>query len=190
MLKIENVEVFRNNIRKRLQSLLTPEIIPTLNESDTDSESKTNIPNKNATNLEKGIFNYSLKEADRRKVLKKWDNFYFIQIYSAHLKSVMTNLNERIIQGINDCIIEPRQVAFMTHQEWCPEKWAELIDTKSKRDENKFVNNSMAASTDTFVCRKCKSRKCTHAAIQIRSSDEPMTIYVTCLDCGNRWKTS
>lgn len=187
MLKIDNVEVFRNNIRKRLQGLLT-ESIPTLNESEFDSESETNISNKNATNLEKGIFNYSLKEAERRKVLKKWDNFYFMQIYSAHLKSVMTNLNERIIQGINEGIIEPQQVAFMTHQEWCPEKWAKLIDTKSKRDENKFTLN-MSAATDTFTCRKCKGNKTTYYLQQTRASDEPTTIFVSCLDCGTKWKT-
>jgi len=169
MLKIDNSEVFRDNIRKEINKKL-------LNE-------------KHATNLEKGIFNYSLKEAERRKVLKKWGNFYFIQIYLAHLKSILSNLSPTIIENIRSGAVEPQQVAFMTHQELCPEKWCDLIDAKSKRDQQKFINN-MEASTDTFICKKCKSRRCTHMAMQTRSADEPMTIYVTCLDCGQRWKTS
>ena len=76
----------------------------------------------------------------------------------------------------------------MTHQELCPEKWGALIEAKAKRDKNKFETN-IAAATDTFTCRKCKSKKCTYYALQTRSSDEPMTIFVTCLDCGQRWKT-
>ena len=44
------------------------------------------------------------------------------------------------------------------------------------------------ASTDAFKCGKCKQRKCTYYQLQTRSADEPMTTFVTCLNCGNRWK--
>jgi transcription elongation factor S-II len=40
-----------------------------------------------------------------------------------------------------------------------------------------------------FQCRKCKGTKTTHYALQTRSSDEPMTVFVCCLGCGNRWRT-
>jgi transcription elongation factor S-II len=75
----------------------------------------------------------------------------------------------------------------MTHQELNPDKWQELIDKKIIKDKNKFESN-LEASTDTFTCRKCKSNKCTFYQQQIRSADEPMTTFVQCLDCGNRWK--
>ena len=39
-----------------------------------------------------------------------------------------------------------------------------------------------------FVCRKCKQNKTTHYSLQTRSSDEPMTVFVCCLTCGNRWR--
>jgi transcription elongation factor S-II len=42
--------------------------------------------------------------------------------------------------------------------------------------------------TGIFVCRKCKSRKTTYYQLQTRSADEPMTTYVTCIGCGNKWK--
>jgi DNA-directed RNA polymerase subunit M/transcription elongation factor TFIIS len=165
--KIENPDLFRGNIRKKLEATLANE--------------------KNALNLEKGIFNYALKEAEQRKVVKKWDNAFFVQIYLNHLRSIMTNLSADILKQIESGDIKPHQVAFMTHHEMRPDRWATLIDAKIKRDKNKFEVN-MSASTDTFTCRKCKGNKCVYYTQQVRASDEPSTIFITCIDCGNRWK--
>lgn len=49
-------------------------------------------------------------------------------------------------------------------------------------------NNQRQASTDQFKCAKCKQRKCTYFQMQTRSADEPMTTFVTCVNCNNRWK--
>jgi DNA-directed RNA polymerase subunit M/transcription elongation factor TFIIS len=166
---IEKPDHFRGNIRKKINEKLNNE--------------------KASLNLEKGIFNYALKEADQRKIMKKWDNKFFVQIYLDHLKSILINLNDKWIEAINSGEIQSHQLAFMNHQELNHELWAVMIESKSKRDKNKFEVN-MAASTDTFTCRKCKGKNCTYYAQQVRSSDEPMTIFVTCLDCGQRWKTS
>ena len=167
LLKINNADIFRNNIRKKIDNILHNE--------------------KNSLNLEKGIFNYTLKEADRHKIVKKWDNKYFVQIYLDHLRSIISNLKKEIIQQIADGTVKPHVVAFMTHQELFPEKWNQLIDAKSKRDKNKFETN-IAAATDVFTCRKCKGNQCTYYQMQTRSADEPMTTFVTCLLCSSRWK--
>ncbi len=165
--KIENSELFRSNIRAKINEKLNNE--------------------KHSSNLEKGIFNYALKEADQRKIVKKWDNKHFVQIYLDRLRSIYTNLNDSIIEQISNGTVKAHVIAFMTHQELNPEKWQELIDKKIIKDKNKFESN-LEASTDTFTCRKCKSNKCTFYQQQIRSADEPMTTFVQCLDCGNRWK--
>ncbi|KAG2296331.1 hypothetical protein Bca52824_043000 [Brassica carinata] len=44
------------------------------------------------------------------------------------------------------------------------------------------------ASTDQFKCGRCGQRKCTYYQMQTRSADEPMTTYVTCVNCDNHWK--
>ena len=165
--KIENPEVFRNNIKNKLNEILKNE--------------------KKSLNLEKGIFNYSLKEAERYRIVKKWDNKHFIQIYVDHLRSVITNLKGEILQQVIEGTIKPHIVAFMTHQELCPEKWCQMIEAKSKRDKNKFETN-ISAATDSFTCRKCKGNQCTYYQMQTRSADEAMTCYISCIICGNRWK--
>lgn len=166
--KIENSELFRANIKNKLNEILKNE--------------------KKSSNLEKGIYNWSLKESDQRKVLKKWDNHHFILIYLDKLRSILNNLkNKEVIELITNDTIKAHTIAFMTHQEMKPEKWMELIKAKSIRDQNKFETN-IEAATDTFTCRKCKSKKCTYYQMQTRSADEPMTTFVSCIDCGNRWK--
>lgn len=39
-----------------------------------------------------------------------------------------------------------------------------------------------------FECGKCHSRKTTNYQKQTRSADEPMTVFVSCLNCRNRWR--
>lgn len=166
--KIANPEQFRLNIRGKLNLILENE--------------------KHSINLEKGIFNYALKEASSKKVVKKWDNQYFVQIYIDRLRSIYINLkNPEILEQIKSGSIQAHTIAFMTHQEMRPDKWKELIEEKAKRDANKFEQN-IEASTDTFTCRKCKGNKCTYYQMQTRSADEPMTVYISCINCGNRWK--
>ena len=164
---IANSDNFRANVRKQINKKLENE--------------------KATTNLEKGIFNYALKEADQRKIVKKWDNKFFVQIYTTHLRSILNNLNAKWITEINNGSVQPHKIAFMTHQELNHDLWSELIDAKSKRDKNKFETN-LAAATDTFTCRKCKGNQCTYYQMQTRSADEPMTTFIFCLGCNNRWK--
>ncbi len=165
--KIENPEIFRDNIRKKLNKHF-------------DNE-------KHGLNLEIGVYNYTLKESDQRKIVKKWDNKLFVLIYLSQIRSILNNLKPELIEQVNNGSLQPHKIAFMTHQELEHDKWSTLIEIKSKRDKNKFEVN-MAAATDTFTCRKCKKNKCTYYQMQTRSADEPMTTFVTCLPCGNRWK--
>ena len=143
---------------------------------------------KMSSNLEKGIFNYSLEHADKLNVVKKWDNNYFIRIYLDRVRTIHNNLKDNSVKNlIINNLIKPHKLAYMTHQEMQPNKWDALIQEKKIRDENKYTP-IIEASTDNFKCWKCKSKKCTYYQLQTRSGDEPMTTFVNCLDCGNRWK--
>ena len=168
MRQVTNPVQFRENIRAKLGNIIK------------DSEV--------STNLEKGIFNSSLGKAKEKCIVKKWDNKYFVLIYLDLLRTVYINLkDERIRNKMKTREIQAHKLAFMTHQEMSPEKWDKLIEDKKIRDENKY-EPKLEASTDKFTCRKCRSKKCTYYQLQTRSADEPMTTFVTCLDCGKRWK--
>jgi transcription elongation factor S-II len=166
--KIDNPDLFRANVRSKINAILM------------------NV--KNSNNLEKGVYNYALKESDNRKIVKKWDNVYFVQIYVDRLRSICNNIkNQSLIDRINDGSIPAQTVAFMSHQELCPAKWDNLIKLKTIKDNNKFEVR-VEASTDTFTCGKCRKKQCTYYQVQTRSADEPMTTYVQCIPCGNKWK--
>lgn len=83
-----------------------------------------------------------------------------------------------------------------------PEKLITLSAEDMASDKRKQENNQIKekalfdcerglaakASTDQFKCGRCGQRKCTYYQMQTRSADEPMTTYVTCVNCDNHWK--
>ena len=168
MINIANPATFRDNVKNKLSDILG------------------NI--EYGSNLEKGIFNYSLQEAGERLIVKKWDNIYFVLLYINKLRTIYINLKNEKIKGlILEKKIKAHELAFMTHQKMLPDKWNPLIEELNIKNQNKYMPK-LEASSDNFTCWKCKSKKCTHYQLQTRSADEPMTTFVTCLDCGTRWK--
>jgi transcription elongation factor S-II len=167
---IANPKVFREKVSNKLSSIYLNDDL------------------NQAVNLEKGIYNYCIKEADSKNIVKKWDNVYFTQLYIDRLRTIYLNLkNKDLITRILNKEIKPHEIAFMSHQEMEPIKWTKLIEDKKIKDENRYAPK-LEASTDNFTCRKCKSKECSYYQLQTRSADEPMTTFVTCIPCGSRWK--
>jgi DNA-directed RNA polymerase subunit M/transcription elongation factor TFIIS len=140
-------------------------------------------------NIEMSIYNYSIKEATLRQIIKKWNNPSFCAIYNARLKSFIYNIENNVDfkHQIEQKQISNLNLSTLTHQEINPEHWKVKIDRKINRDRSRFSTN-IEASTDMFQCRKCKSKRCTYYEMQTRSADEPATIFITCLDCGKNFK--
>tara|TARA_B100000287_G_C20275751_1_gene639902 strand:- start:116 stop:628 length:513 start_codon:yes stop_codon:yes gene_type:complete len=169
MRTVENPDEFRENIRKYLCELINDDKI--------------------SSNLEKGVLNYSINMSNNKNIVKKWDNGYFVIIYTERLRTVIFNLknNKELLKKIMNKEIKAHKLAFMNHQEMDPERWKPLIEDKKIRDKNMY-DPQIDANTDNFTCGKCKSKRCSYYQLQTRSADEPMTTFVTCIDCGNRWK--
>ena len=168
MYRIKDANVFRENIRDKLNK---------------------KINNRNIVeNLEKGIYNYSLETATKKKIVKKWENIYFTQIYLDRLKTIYINLqHEPLMNILKNKEIKAHTLAYMTHQEMIPDRWKLLIELQEIKEANKYTPK-IEASTDNFTCWKCKSKECSYYQLQTRSADEPMTTFVTCLNCGKRWR--
>ena len=176
MYKIENHELFRKNIRNKLVERMR------------DTKFPNALLKNTALNLEKGIYNYTIQKSNDRNVVKKWENSYFVEIYLDKLKTIYLNVMDiEVRKKLFSKNYKPHDIVFMDHHELAPDKWASLLEAKKKRDEHIFCPK-ITATTDDFTCSKCKSKKCTYYQMQTRSADEPMTTFVSCLDCGKRWR--
>jgi len=150
--------------------------------------------NEYAIDIEKGIYNYVIKKANEKNIQKKWENYLFHNLYKVTSVHLYSNLdkssyikNERLLDRLLDGEFTGNELASMKPQYLFPETWKTLIDEKSKRDRYLFEINKELA-TDEYECSKCHKNMTTYYQLQTRSADEPMTTFVTCLNCGKRWK--
>ena len=88
-----------------------------------------------------------------------------------------TTLKKYVIDGV----INPKFVAFLSPDQTHPENWAPILNKIKFREK---TENNMA-STDMYKCYKCGERKCKVSELQLRSADEPISRFVTCLVCYN-----
>jgi transcription elongation factor S-II len=74
---------------------------------------------------------------------------------------------------------------------------AEMASEERRRQDSLLAERNLSeskavqdteAETDQFKCGRCGQRKTKYYQLQTRSADEPMTTFVTCINCGNRWK--
>jgi transcription elongation factor S-II len=144
--------------------------------------------------IERSIYNYTINLAKKKLIKKKWTNTVFKNLYLTKVKSIYSNINEksyvknktfkkRILSGE----INPDNICDLSSYDIFPDVWKELIDNKIKKDKLKYELKP-EAMTNVFKCRKCNSRSCSYYEVQTRSADEPMTQFINCLDCGNRWR--
>tara|TARA_B100000795_G_C22735696_1_gene413256 strand:- start:643 stop:1152 length:510 start_codon:yes stop_codon:yes gene_type:complete len=144
--------------------------------------------------LEVGIYNYCIATSDKNDIVKKWNNDLFRNIYINKCISIYSNLkkdsyinNSRLLDRLLKKEFKPHELANMEPIHTFPEHWKDILDEKHKRDKVLYELRTETA-TDDFFCGRCKQRKCTYYQLQTRSADEPMTTFVTCINCGNRWK--
>jgi len=144
--------------------------------------------------LEIGIFNASLAEAEHRKIRRNWENPFFVNLYNIISRRTITNLkpdsyikNARLLERLRDGEFKPHDIAFMNYGELFPENWQALMEQRMKR-ETKLLEGNTEGATDQFRCNRCNKRKCTYYEMQTRSADEPMTIFVRCVNCGKQWR--
>ena len=157
--------------------------------NNTVNDNGINLNNmRRASNIQKSVLNYSRDEADSRNTIKRWDNPYFVLIYTDRLKTILNNLKHSdLIERINSKMIKSHEIGNMSHQEMDIERWKDMIEKKRKRDKSKTQLN-LNIEEGAFQCRKCGSKKTTYYQMQTRSADEPMTTFVQCTECPARWK--
>nr|XP_020670056.1 transcription elongation factor A protein 2 [Pogona vitticeps] len=113
--------------------------------------------------------------------------------YKNRIRSRLSNLkdskNPDLRKNVLCGVITPEQIAVMTSEEMASNELKEIRKamTKEAIREHQMAKTG-GTQTDLFTCGKCKKKNCTYTQVQTRSSDEPMTTFVVCNECGNRWK--
>ena len=65
---------------------------------------------------------------------------------------------------------------------------AKTIEDKTNEMRSDWNKKHAKVSSGVYKCRKCGGDKTTQFEMQTRSADEPMTIFITCLNCDYQWK--
>jgi transcription elongation factor S-II len=144
----------------------------------------------NPFNMEKSIFNWSIKQVRAKNGVPSWENTQFKEIYKNRFLNIQYDLkNADLAQRILSGEVNPKCIANMQATALDPNG----ISAKVHHERNEFNNKKYSANAEEeivgmFTCNKCKSKKTTYYQMQTRSADEPMTTFVTCLNCDKRWK--
>jgi len=113
--------------------------------------------------------------------------------YKNRIRSRVANLKDLKNPGLRGNFmcgaVSAKQLAKMTPEEMASDEMKKLREKFVKE----AINDAQLATvqgtkTDLLKCGKCKKRNCTYNQLQTRSADEPMTTFVMCNECGNRWK--
>jgi len=113
--------------------------------------------------------------------------------YKNKVRSRYANLkdarNPDLRNSVMEGMITPEALAEMKPEDMASNELKKLREkfTKEAINDHQMAQNE-GTKTDMFSCGKCKSKECTYTQLQTRSADEPMTTFVYCMACGNRWK--
>lgn len=64
-----------------------------------------------------------------------------------------------------------------------------IYDDIREKKEMEYIRDTQPSTVVEGVhkCYKCNNKKVSTYSAQLRSADEPMTHFYTCIECGNKW---
>ena len=143
--------------------------------------------------IENSIYTFTLNQSELKGIDKDMKNKYFKRIYVNKIMTLYNNLdkdsyikNIDFIDRLNNNEFDINNIANLLPQEINSTHWKKYIDTQNANDEFLFSRKT-GILTEEYKCRRCKENKCTYYLLQVRCSDEPMTTFINCLNCGNKW---
>jgi DNA-directed RNA polymerase subunit M/transcription elongation factor TFIIS len=130
--------------------------------------------------VEIAILNRCIKEAEKWYVDIDWDSRTFRELYRGRAISLYPHRALIETMGV-DGFVNSSPV------ERSPGMWGDVLQKALEKDKAKYAKK--ATANIELWCRSCKKvSKCDYYQVQTRSADEPMTTFVTCLECDTRWK--
>jgi DNA-directed RNA polymerase subunit M/transcription elongation factor TFIIS len=143
--------------------------------------------------IERAVFNGSVRMAEKKNIPMYWNDTVFMRLYMSRARQIIGNLSpssyiqnnelfETIKRGVSISELE-----MMNSYEIFPSKWKAAFEFQQIVEKRQLEGNKSMA-TDKFTCSRCWKKECTYYEMQTRSADEPMTIFISCLNCGKHWR--
>lgn len=178
--KLTSIIYCKDSLRDRIREMLAEALCKVSSEVNDDSRDEVNAsdPYRVAVLVETAMF-------------EKWGKSNGAQKFK--YRSVMFNIKDQNNPDFRRKVllghIEPRGILELTPEEMASdERQMENERIKQKKLFECEQGGPPKASTNEFTCGRCKKKECTYYQLQTRSADEPMTTFVTCVNCNNRWK--
>ncbi|KAK3212791.1 hypothetical protein Dsin_017497 [Dipteronia sinensis] len=169
-----------DSLRDKIRELLVEALSKVANEVDEENISavKACDPIRVAVSVESAMFEKLGKSNGAQKL--KYRSVMF------NIKDPKNpDLRRRVLLGE----VNPERLLSLTPEEMASDaRQLEITQIKEKALFDCERAGAPKATTDQFKCGRCGQRKCTYYQMQTRSADEPMTTYVTCVNCNNHWK--
>jgi len=114
--------------------------------------------------------------------------------YKQKFTSLLTNFKDAtnivLVNNVMNGEYSGKDLCEMSSKQLASDEVRQKHDaiSKEKARHKTILLSDNQPSTDQFRCGKCKQHKTTYYQLQTRSADEPMTTFITCTVCGNRWK--
>ena len=151
------------------------------------------LDKKNIIALEKAIYNACIQESENKHIIRDWNFPLFTKIYERKVRHICGNLhpecyieNKGLLERYKRGEFRFEDLMTWTETEIFPERNKDLAEKQFQR-EQRLLEGNKANATDQFFCGRCHKRQCTYYELQTRSADEPMTIFIQCVNCGKRW---
>jgi transcription elongation factor S-II len=148
-----------------------------------------------AANLELATYNWLLRSCERDGIPRYWEDKRLRYRYTTKAQSIASNLKRddgallARLMDPQDAGVTVKKLLDMTPQQMRPGMWEELYQkTMRHRLRRESPLNLKDVPDGVFTCGKCNDKKTVYSCAQLRSADEPMTVFVSCLNCGENWK--
>ena len=144
------------------------------------------------TDLEKCMVRHAKRRIEEGGGEAAWDNHKFTNIYKHKFLTIKNSIVEN--PNLKDHLVTQKlsvvDIVDMRPEELCPYgRYAKQIEERIHKELRKeAIAREAKNQQGFFTCNRCKSNKTTYYQLQTRSADEPMTTYVSCLNCEKNWK--
>ncbi|KAA8539706.1 hypothetical protein F0562_026398 [Nyssa sinensis] len=175
--KLASVVKCKDDSRNKIRELLSEALCKVSSETNEDEVNACD-PFGVAVEVESAMFKY-------------WGRFN--GVHKLEYRSVMFNIKDprnpdfrrKVLLGH----VKPEGIPKMTPAEMASnQRQSENEKLKEKALFECQRGESQEATTNEFRCGRCGKNETTYHQMQTRSADEPMTTYVTCVNCNNHWR--